>query len=355
MKTMTSAVLLLLTICPVSLCYSQTADQEKEAIAAVIRTAYIGGAYNDADTKAMKEGFHDRATSQELGHGNDFIVRSMRQWQIVLDRNKMLDLKSRLRTTVDIDVVGLDGRAAVARVDTSNNGIHDLTDFLSLYRFPDGWKITNRIFTSHQLPPEVHRLASVEWERAVNEKLQPPNRVLDAIGVRPGMVVGEIGAGAGRYTVELAKRVGSSGRVYANDISDRSMAYLRERCKQAGLANVEAILSKPDDPMFPPRSLDLAFMVWVYHTMDTAPIALLHNLQASLNPGAPLVIIEPVDSEIQKERSLGEAEQPSDRPATIIERIKKEAAEAGFELLRVETFLPQDYICILRVAPAGRR
>jgi ubiquinone/menaquinone biosynthesis C-methylase UbiE len=345
---------LLLTICPVSLCYSQTANQEKEAIAAVIRTAYIGGAYNDADTNAMKEGFHDRATSQGL-RGNDLVAQSLEQWQIMLDRNKMLDLKSRLRTSVAIDVIGFEGRAAVARVDTSNNGVRDLTDFLSLYKFSDGWKITNRIFASHPVPAELHQRTSEEWERAVNEKLQPPDRVLDAIGLTPGMVVGEIGAGGGRYTVELAKRVGSAGRVYANDISDRSMAYLRARCKKAGLANVEPILSKPDDPMFPPRSLDLAFMVWVYHTIETAPIALLKNLRASLKPGATLVIMEPVDSEIQKERSLGEAARPSDRPATIIEKIKKEAGEAGFELLRVETFLPQDYICILRVAPTGRR
>ena len=56
------------------------------------------------------------------------------------------------------------------------------------------------------------------WEKRANER-QSPEKVMDSIGLKPGMVIGEIGAGRGRYTVFLAKRVGETGKVYANDIN----------------------------------------------------------------------------------------------------------------------------------------
>ncbi len=57
------------------------------------------------------------------------------------------------------------------------------------------------------------------WEELIDQT-QPPEKVLDAIGLKPGMVVGEVGAGRGHYTVRLAERVGPRGRVCANDIDE---------------------------------------------------------------------------------------------------------------------------------------
>jgi len=79
----------------------------------------------------------------------------------------------------------------------------------------------------------------------------------------------------------------------------------------------------------------------------------LKNLKSCLKPGASLIIIEPNDSEINTEREAFGLETESNRPASILEKIKEEAGEAGFELLLVETFLPRDYICILRVKDNG--
>ena len=83
-------------------------------------------------------------------------------------------------------------------------------------------------------------------ERRANE-IQPPNLVMDILGIRPGMVIGEVGAGRGRVTVHLAVRVGEKGKVYANDIDPRAIESLEKRCRRLGLANVETILSLPDD------------------------------------------------------------------------------------------------------------
>jgi ubiquinone/menaquinone biosynthesis C-methylase UbiE len=176
------------------------------------------------------------------------------------------------------------------------------------------------------------------WEKGPNKR-QPPQEVMDVIGIKPGMVIGEVGAGRGRYTVHLAMRVGGAGKIYANDINEKALSYLRERCKRDGIENVEIILGKVDDPLLPKESLDMVVMVWVYHHLDK-PIDLLKNLIPSLKTGATVVIIDPAP-----ERG---GEKDSHRPSTKTS-VEKETEKAGFELIRTETFLPKDNIFILRV------
>ena len=186
-----------------------------------------------------------------------------------------------------------------------------------------------------------------EWEKKINEERQPPEKVMDAIGVKKGMIIGEVGAGRGRYTIHLAHRVGYEGKIYANDIDENALSYLRERCQQNNIQNIEIILGKVDDPLFPEQSLDMIIMVWVFHMLEQ-PIPLMKSLRYSLKPGATVVILDPPDEEIDEEIKEMKGKLDPDRP-TIRERIEKGAAEAGFELVRIETFLPKDSIYILKV------
>jgi ubiquinone/menaquinone biosynthesis C-methylase UbiE len=325
-------------------CIAQTTDEEKEAIVRLIDESYIGAAHNNIDIDILKKGFHESYAWQGLHHGR-LVTWTMRQWFILLNREKWLRPDWNDRTTAEIEVIGIEGNAAVAKIEIYNNKIHDSTDFLSLYKFADGWKITNKISQAHEIPPEIESKRQAEWEKSINEKLQPPEKVMDAIGVKPGMTIGEIGAGHGRYTVHLARRVGNTGRVLANDIDKDALSILEERCKRENIVNVDTILGKEEDPLFPKKSLDMAFMVWVFHGLDK-PGPLFSNLKFGLKPGASLVIVDPIDSEIDMEREfMGEKIDP-DRP-TIRERIEQAASEAGFEVTRVETFLPKDYIFVL--------
>ena len=75
--------------------------------------------------------------------------------------------------------------------------------------------------------------------------IQPPEQVMDLIGIRPGLVIGEVGAGRGRVTVHLAARVGNAGKIYANDIDATAIEYLKERCRRQGISNVETMESFP--------------------------------------------------------------------------------------------------------------
>ena len=176
---------------------------------------------------------------------------------------------------------------------------------------------------------------------------QPPDKVMDAMGVKPGMVVGEVGAGRGRYTVYLARRIGELGRVLANDIDERALNYLRERCARLGFGQVETILGKVDDPLFSAGSLDLAVMVWVYHMLDK-PDELLKGLRPAMKAGATLAILDPRDDENDEEFGIDRS-KPDVKIPLIKERIEKSAKGAGSELVRVETFLSNDYIFILKV------
>ncbi len=346
MKTKRLILLLGLVLFFVAQCFSQTTEEEKKAIVEIIKESYIAAAYNNIDIEILKKGFHESFTWQGMHHDRLF-VWTLPQWIILLDREKWLRPDWNNRTTAEIQVIGIEGNASVAKVDIYNNQVHDSTDFLSLYKLKEGWKITNRISHRHEIPPEVEYKRRVEREKSINEKLQPPEKVMDAIGIKPGMTIGEIGAGHGRYTVHLAGRVGQKGKIFANDIDKNALSILRDRCEKENILNVETILGKEDDPLFPKKSLDMAFMVWVFHGLDK-PAPLFKNLKSGLKPGAPLVIIDPIDSEIDMEREFSGEKIDPNRP-TIKERIEKAAGEAGYEIVRIETFLPKDYIFILKV------
>ncbi len=130
------------------------------------------------------------------------------------------------------------------------------------------------------------------WE-ANQTSYQPPGIVLKAIELKEGMVVGEIGAGRGRYSVILADAVGKNGLIYANDIDKGDLDYLGLRCERDGITNITIIIGKELDPLLPENKLDMIFIVNSYHHFSS-PVELLQNAQPALKASGTLVIIEGV-------------------------------------------------------------
>jgi ubiquinone/menaquinone biosynthesis C-methylase UbiE len=130
-------------------------------------------------------------------------------------------------------------------------------------------------------PPWLPRL---QWHLDIEQ-------ALNVVGVTPGMVVGEAGAGEGYFTLPLARRVGATGAVYANDISQRSLAALERDAKRDGLANVQTVVGDVDDPRFPRRDLELVVVVHAFHDFDK-PVEWLVNLKKYLRPGGTVAIID---------------------------------------------------------------
>ena len=117
-------------------------------------------------------------------------------------------------------------------------------------------------------------------------------RVMNLLGVKAGMIVADIGAGSGYYTVRLARRVGPTGHVYAEDVVPDYLERLAQRVRSEGLTStVTLVRGDPHDPRLPPGSLDLALLVHMYHEVQQ-PYGLLWNLRPALRPHAKVVIID---------------------------------------------------------------
>jgi SAM-dependent methyltransferase len=123
-----------------------------------------------------------------------------------------------------------------------------------------------------------------------DKKLQI-NRVMDLLGIHTGSAVADIGAGSGWFSVRAARRVGSSGRVYAVDINPSYVDYIHGRAQKEKLPNIRTILSKSDDPLLPTNSVDAVLLMKTYHEV-AQPIVLLRRVRAAMRPGARLGIID---------------------------------------------------------------
>jgi len=179
------------------------------------------------------------------------------------------------------------------------------------------------------------------WE-AYQNRLQPPETVLEAIGIREGMVIGEIGAGRGRYTVFLADAVGEKGHVHANDIDRNDLEYLEQRCERDDIPNVSIIMGEEHDPLLPDNELDMIFMVNVYHHLSD-PVRVMRNAIPSLKTDGTLVIIEGVPG-----RNGG-----STSHATKQETVVSQMKEAGYSFRKVAAELERSNVYIFAKYSTG--
>ena len=128
-------------------------------------------------------------------------------------------------------------------------------------------------------------LAGLQTQELTREEAL--EKTLDIAGIKPGAVIGEVGAGEGFFTAELIKRLGENVRIFANDIDGESLESLKKR----DFKNVEVVLGETDDPKFPAGDLDAVIMRSVFHDLEN-PLSMLENIKKYLKPGAPLVIID---------------------------------------------------------------
>jgi len=114
---------------------------------------------------------------------------------------------------------------------------------------------------------------------------------LTELRLRPGQAVCDLGCGNGFYTLELARRVGPRGKVYAVDIQPEMLELLRKRMAAARLSNVVPVLGTETDPKLPAASFDLVLLVDVYHEFSH-PEAMLAAIRRALRPGGQVALAE---------------------------------------------------------------
>ena len=171
------------------------------------------------------------------------------------------------------------------------------------------------------------------------DQWQQPEKVMDVVGIQPGMTIGEVGAGHGYFTFKLSRRVGPGGKIYANDIDRDALKSIEERAKKEDVGNIVTVLGEVERPLFPDATMDLVIMVYVLHDL-AKPIELLKNIRPSLKENAPLVILE------KDPEKTSEAAGHFFSKQKLVGIVEK----AGYEVSRVETFLPRDtiYVCLAR-------
>lgn len=196
-------------------------------------------------------------------------------------------------------------------------------------------------------PVSGRRIASVmshlgaDWlDRPERQLEEEPDHALDAIGIRAGQTVVDLGAGSGYFTVRLARRVGPTGTVIATDIQPEMMARLDARVRRERLTNVTPVLATEADPRLPAGVIDLVLMVDVYHEL-AQPQLMLQRIKRALAPGGRLVLLE-----YRKEDPTIPI-RPEHKMSIAEARMELEAE--GYRLHRVQDVLPRQHILEFQV------
>jgi len=118
-----------------------------------------------------------------------------------------------------------------------------------------------------------------------------PQEMLEQLKLKDGMVVCDLGAGDGYHTLQMAPRVGPSGKVIAVDIQPEMLQELSRKLAEKKFENVETVLGELWDPKLPENTVDLVLMVDVYHEFSH-PVQMLAALRKALKPDGLIALVE---------------------------------------------------------------
>jgi predicted methyltransferase len=202
-----------------------------------------------------------------------------------------------------------------------------------------------------QHPLTGRRIAGVmgagaaDWlERSERESEESPDAALDALNLKPGMVVADVGAGIGYMSFKMAKQVGPAGKVYAEDVQPEMLRRLRQDQDKAKISNVETVLGTETDPKLPAAKIDVVLLVDVYHEFSQ-PQRMLQGIRQALKPSGRLVLLEYRKEDptipIRPEHKMS------------VQEVKTELEAEGFRLDQVIETLPRQHILILKKMSAN--
>ncbi|REJ88855.1 MAG: methyltransferase domain-containing protein [Planctomycetota bacterium] len=185
----------------------------------------------------------------------------------------------------------------------------------------------------------------IYWlERPEREREEKLSLLIESLELEPGMVVADIGAGSGVISVLVAEEVGEEGTVLAVDIQQEMLDALAVKCKELGIENIEPVLGTNKSPRLKPETVDLVFMVDVYHEFDF-PYEMLLEISRALKPGGRVAFVE------------YRMEDP-DVPIKLVhkmseEQVKREASlpEFGLRWLKTVDKLPRQHVVIFEKQP----
>ena len=153
-------------------------------------------------------------------------------------------------------------------------------------------------------------------------------KIFEGIGVKEGATICEIGAGDGALTIEAAKIVGATGRIYSSELGDERLKALRRKVADSGLQQITVVDGSVDRTNFPDATCDGVFLRNVYHHF-AEPASMNASIKAALKPGGRLAVID--FSPPKDEAPTAAGRSKDGRHGVKAETVAKEAKDAGFE------------------------
>ncbi|MBI2999359.1 MAG: class I SAM-dependent methyltransferase [Deltaproteobacteria bacterium] len=193
---------------------------------------------------------------------------------------------------------------------------------------------------THQVDDAHHGFGDVGvWaemlEGSERDQWQKPEEVIKNLDLKPGDVIGDIGAGTGYFTRRFALAVGPQGKALGLEIEAAMVEHMRQEARRLNLTNYEPRLVKPDGPGLGPQSVDVIFLSDTYHHISNR-VDYFRKLSKSLKPNGRVVIVD----FYQRPLPVGpQALEDKVSEETII----KELGQAGYRLIRSLDFLPYQY------------
>lgn len=184
--------------------------------------------------------------------------------------------------------------------------------------------------------------AGGEWlERDTRQQEEDVTLAISKMPLRRNSVVADIGAGTGYYSFRIAPKI-AAGTLYAVEVQDAFVDALKKKAGALHLQNVTVVKGSDAAPNLPDSSVDLAFMVDVYHELEY-PHEMLQALYKALKPDGKLLLVE------------YRAEDPAIPIKALhkmsVAQANKELAANGFTLYKEETVLPIQHFLLYQKAP----
>ena len=184
---------------------------------------------------------------------------------------------------------------------------------------------------------DVDRYRSI-FESSERDAWQKPDELIRALGIQPGMMVADIGAGTGYFSRRFAVTVGREGVVFASDLEPNMVVELRNRADKDGLVNLIPILSSADDPRLPDGFSDIIFICDTWHHISNR-VEYARRLKNDLTPGGRVVIVD----FHKRELPIG----PPPEAKLSEEEVLNEFKQAGYRLVASLDVLPYQYVLLL--------
>jgi predicted methyltransferase len=201
--------------------------------------------------------------------------------------------------------------------------------------FPEAFRAT-----SHRSFADVEQWRKV-FDDPSRDGWQSPGAVVGALGLVPGSVVVDLGAGTGYFTRHLSAAVGQTGNVLAVETEPSMVVALRERAEREKLANVVPVLGSLDNPRLPSAFADVVLIVDTFHHID-GRLDYLRQLERTLRPNGRVAVIdwkkEPLPIGPELEHKIAR------------EQVLYEMTAAGYRLDKELDLLPYQYFLIFRAA-----